>query len=770
MRTLFEPATGVGGGTGGEDGAVADHRPACAAHPSDAKVIAYEQTHGVLDPSALVLWLPAPRSATGQDVLELHVHGGPATVKAVLAAIPRAGEVGEEARRRSGGRSGRASNDEESSHHRQLHGSCRSVAHPLTLRGGQADHGMVSGESDQHHQQEEGIIRYAEPGEFTRRAFLNGRLDLAQVESLGDQLAAETEQQRRAAVRGSSGALGRIYEGWRAQLLAARAELEALIDFSEDQHFDESPRELMTNVARQVMRLLDAVDEHQDAGRRSELLRSGIRIALVGPSNAGKSSLMNLVVGREASIVSREAGTTRDIVEAGIDLRGYLCTFADTAGFRQQGRHSLARAGEQEARRPESSGVLEKKLRGNEVPNVHLDQVDNVSEYGGGEPSADAAQISMQLPARDDSLAHDPVGSIEAEGIRRARRRALDSDLVIALASVEPSGDRRPGGFRVQYDIESLRLAAQAPCRLVVVNKRDFVGPEHLQLLIKDFLEEVLTAIPGLAPEDVVSISCLEARGRRSAGGNGGDGGGREVLGAESEGVGVAGVAVGVAIGDGRLSSTTDSTTTHQTAVPVAPRSSDPGGVKLLMDRLADCFDGMTALPADLRDLLGVTERMGQLLSQCRAHLEDFLSEAKVGSGNGEDDGDDGNNDDDSILGGRGAISDSRPSHHGAARLRATAPRPPPGAAAETGDARGGVARGGRDRHSDEGHFGDHHRENHLPRRRHVTHDTTRPEIQPDIVVAAEHLRYAAQCLARITGRGEESGDVDEVLGVVFEK
>ena len=228
----------------------------------------------IVDSDALVLYFPGPKTVTGEDVLELHVHGGAATVKAVLSAVRKCSR--------------------------------------LAL----------------------GTVRYAEPGEFTRRAFLNGRLDLAQVESLGDTLAAETEHQRRAAVRGNSGILGKTYDGWREQLLLARGEIEALIDFSEDQHFDESPTELLTNVRMLVEDMLNSIRVHKLGSQRSELLRNGIRIALLGPPNAGKSSLMNQIVGREASIVSAEAGTTRDIVEASLDIRGYLCSFADTAGIR----------------------------------------------------------------------------------------------------------------------------------------------------------------------------------------------------------------------------------------------------------------------------------------------------------------------------------------------------------------------------------------------------------------------------------------------------
>lgn len=213
----------------------------------------------------MVLYFPAPKTVTGEDLLELHVHGGTAIVRAVLAAIPR------------------------------IPGTGPSQS-----------------------------IRYAEPGEFTRRAFANDRLDLTQVEALGDSLAASTEQQRRLSVRGTTNSLATRYENWRKLLLEARGELEALIDFSEDQHFDESIGELLGSVAAQVVSLRAALLAHQENAVRGELLRSGISLALLGAPNAGKSSLLNAVVGREAAIVSREAGTTRDVVEVGIDLGGFF--------------------------------------------------------------------------------------------------------------------------------------------------------------------------------------------------------------------------------------------------------------------------------------------------------------------------------------------------------------------------------------------------------------------------------------------------------------
>ncbi|KAK8141133.1 mitochondrial splicing system protein [Beauveria asiatica] len=415
----------------------------------------------VLDSEALVLFFPAPATVTGEDVLELHVHGGAATVKAVLAAIP----------------------------------SCSS---------------SLSG------------IRHAEPGEFTKRAFLHDRLDLAQVESLSDALAAETEQQRRAAVRGTSGALGRTYEAWRQQLLQARGELEALIDFAEDQHFDDSPADLLRSVRGQVEDMLHRIRLHERGSEKSELLRNGIKIALVGPPNAGKSSLMNLIVGREASIVSGEAGTTRDVVEASLDIRGYLCSFADTAGFRTREKGS-------------------------------------------------------------------EIGIVEEEGIRRARNKAREADVVAVLASVEGNSS---GDVYIRYDEQTLQLAAEADSCLVLVNKRDSVDEETLQTLLSGFRRILHNKSGKLDGIRVHTVSCRDAQS----------------------------LVVG---------------------------NTDPGGVHGVIDALCDRFAFMTALPADQQDLLGVTERQRQLLADCRGYLEEFVLEASRGQ---HDDDDDDGLEADSVL------------------------------------------------------------------------------------------------------------------------
>ncbi|KAI0108630.1 hypothetical protein GGR51DRAFT_548166 [Nemania sp. FL0031] len=405
------------------------------------------QESEILDSAALVLYFPGPQTVTGEDVLELHVHGGNATVKAVLSAIPK-------------------------------------CTH-------------------------DGNIRYAEPGEFTRRAFMNDRLDLAQVEALSEMLAAETEQQRRAAVRGSSGSLGRTYEGWRRRLLEARAEMEALIDFQEDQHFDESPASLVGSVSQQVREILRSIEVHEMASQRAELLRNGIQVALLGPPNAGKSSFMNQIVGREASIVSRESGTTRDIIEANLDIRGYLCTFADTAGFRTA----------------TTSGAINA---------THSETI---------------------------------IGAVEEEGIRRARAKAVQSDVIIVLASVE---ERPAGGHEIRYDTETLKLAAACQQRLVLINKIDAVPEADLRPLVHRFQEDVLKKIPGLENIDPTPISCKDARNQGSD-------------------------------------------------------KQDPGRVRLVADQLVLAFQNMTSLPTSLQDLHGVTERQRQLLVQCRNSLEEYF-------------------------------------------------------------------------------------------------------------------------------------------------
>jgi tRNA modification GTPase len=190
--------------------------------------------------------------------------------------------------------------------------------------------------------------RMAEPGEFTRRAVLNGKFDLTQAEALADLVAAQTEAQRRQALRQYEGALSALVEGWRAELIQALAWAEAVIDFTDE----DLPQDVLKQARATANDVRGALEAQLNDARRGELIREGLFLTVIGPPNAGKSSLVNALAGRDVAIVSETVGTTRDVIEVHLDLGGYAVILADTAGLREASeaveaegvRRALARA------------------------------------------------------------------------------------------------------------------------------------------------------------------------------------------------------------------------------------------------------------------------------------------------------------------------------------------------------------------------------------------------------------------------------------------
>jgi tRNA modification GTPase len=423
----------------------------------------------LLDSGALILYLPAPNTVTGEDVLELHTHGGPAIVKAVLGAIP------------------------------------------TSSRAESTNPGHRS-------------IRFAEPGEFTKRAFYNNRLDLTQIEALGDSLSAETEQQRRLAVHGTQNDLGARYERWRQQLLYARGELEALIDFSEDQHFDEPPEDFLSTVSEQISRLRSELTLHIQNASKGELLRSGISIALLGAPNAGKSSLLNRIVGREAAIVSSEEGTTRDIIDVSVDIGGWLCRLGDMAGLRSEA-------------------------------------------------------ISPVRPA-----VRSRIGHIEKEGMKRAKARALASDVVVVLLSLEESDTSTEASLHVDEElIDAARQCEKLGKPMILaINKIDNLNTGISGKARLDIYGRLANFFPKIAKEQIFLISCLEASDQEI-------------------------------------------------------RATDPGNIQNFLKGLTSFFATLTSASSPNEESfdksyweqsLSVSHRQSEYLKQCLQHLEDFASQA----------------------------------------------------------------------------------------------------------------------------------------------
>lgn len=316
--------------------------------------------------SGLVLWFKAPKSFTGEDVAELHVHGSHAVLSRLYSAL-------------SG------------------------------LPG----------------------LRAAEPGEFSYRAFQNGKMDLTESEGLNDLVMADTEAQRKQALAQLGGSLKQLYEGWRARLVSAQAEIEALIDFSDE----EIPADLLPGVRREAEKLASEMKDQLADKHRGEAIRSGFKIVLLGPPNVGKSSLLNALSKEERAIVSDVAGTTRDVIEVHMNLAGYPAVLVDTAGLREAGdaieREGVKRA-EAASREAGLRLVLVEASQWPDLPPAATKHLD-------GKALLVLTKADLHLVKTKKAY---PVSAKTGEGLE-SLLDAIEKRVVTALEAAEPAGITR---------------------------------------------------------------------------------------------------------------------------------------------------------------------------------------------------------------------------------------------------------------------------------------------------------------------------------------
>ena len=345
---------------------------------------------------ALVLWFDGPKTATGEDLVEIHCHGG----RAVIAAVEKALEA---------------------------------------LDG----------------------LRRAEPGEFTRRAFANGVMDLAEAEGLADLLSAETELQRIAAQASAGGVLSAKVDDWRSRVLTLSAFVEAALDFSDEDDVEGLPEAFESG-------LTEIIDEIEKALSvpRAERLRDGVRVVLAGPPNAGKSSLFNALLDEGAAIVADEAGTTRDVIERPIAFGGVPFVLIDTAGLRDEGAAEIEAIGIDRARRELERADIVLWLGAEGEGPMGCVEVSSKADLGVAiKPGASHAVSALDGTGLDE-LVEELVGRAKklipkpGEAAFNLRQSQALAEAVSALQEIIPEGDLLITG-------ERLRLARRAFDRLL---------------------------------------------------------------------------------------------------------------------------------------------------------------------------------------------------------------------------------------------------------------------------------------------------------------
>lgn len=355
-----------------------------------------DQAGDVLD-DALVLWLPGPATATGEDIAELHLHGGRAVVRAVEGAL-------------------------------------------AILPG----------------------LRKAEAGEFTRRAFANGKIDLAEAEGLADLLSAETDLQRRSALAMAEGALSRQVDGWRNRVLMLAARVEAVLDFGDEDDVSGLPADFVN----QLGQLAHDIGEWL-ARPHAEALKEGFRVVLAGPPNAGKSTLFNALVETEAAITSPTAGTTRDVITRPVAMGGIAFLFVDTAGLRDESGDAVEMIGIDRARGELARADLVLWLGPEgEGPDGAWEIAAQADRAKGPLKSAPRHRVSAVTGDGMDALKQHLV-TVARDAMPRPGEAALNARQHGLLAEVRDALDAASTGFDPLIQAEDLRVARIALDRLV---------------------------------------------------------------------------------------------------------------------------------------------------------------------------------------------------------------------------------------------------------------------------------------------------------------